>query len=97
MKLRYTHPASVDLDSILTFLNSQSPSGVRRLAARIRAVERMLVQFPLAGEPTRPPWLRRIRIGPYPDLISYEAAAGEVIVHAVRHGARAPSSMPDQG
>ena len=31
---------------------------------------------------------------PYPYLIFYEVADAEVIIHAVRHGARNPSGMP---
>jgi plasmid stabilization system protein ParE len=30
---------------------------------------------------------------PYPYLIFYEVAGEEVIIHAVRHGARDPSDM----
>jgi toxin ParE1/3/4 len=31
---------------------------------------------------------------PYPYLIFYEATESEIIIHAVRHAARDPSSMP---
>jgi toxin ParE1/3/4 len=31
---------------------------------------------------------------PYPYLIFYEVAGDEIVVHAVRHGARDPSGMP---
>jgi len=31
---------------------------------------------------------------PYPYLIFYEVREGELIIHAVRHMARDPSSMP---
>ncbi len=62
----------------------------------IKATERMLIQFPLVGQPTRLTWLRRIVTGPYPYVIFYEVSGDEVVIHAVRHGARQPSSMPDQ-
>jgi plasmid stabilization system protein ParE len=31
---------------------------------------------------------------PYPYLVFYEVTDEEIIVHAVRHGARDPGSMP---
>jgi toxin ParE1/3/4 len=34
---------------------------------------------------------------PYPYLIFYEATDGEIIIHAVRHAVRDPSSMPGAG
>jgi plasmid stabilization system protein ParE len=32
---------------------------------------------------------------PSPYLIFYEVTENEVIIHAIRHGARDPSTMPD--
>ena len=63
---------------------------------RIKAAESMLVQFPLTGQSTRLAWLRRIVTVPYPYVIFYEVTGEEVVIHAVRHSARQPSSMPDQ-
>jgi len=37
--------------------------------------------------------IRRMTTSPYPYLIFYEVAGEEVIIHAVRHGARDPSDM----
>jgi plasmid stabilization system protein ParE len=36
--------------------------------------------------------IRRITTTPYPYLIFYEAADAEIIIHAVRHGARDASN-----
>ena len=94
MKVRYTLPASVDLDDVLSYLKLHSPQGARNVQARIRAVEKLLAQFPLSGSRTRLSWLRRIAVTPYPYLVFYEVTENEVIIHAVRHGARKPSSMP---
>jgi plasmid stabilization system protein ParE len=46
------------------------------------------------GQATNEPGIRRLVISPYPYLIFYEVAADEVIIHAVRHASRDPSSMP---
>jgi toxin ParE1/3/4 len=97
LKVRYTLPALADLEAILDYVTERSPQGAHRIKTRIRAVEQLLAQYPLTGARTRHPWLRRIRISAYPYVIFYEAADGEVIVHAVRHAARAPSTMPGSG
>lgn len=46
------------------------------------------------GAPTNDPRIRRIGAHPFPYLIFYEVTAAEVIIHAVRHGARDPTDMP---
>jgi toxin ParE1/3/4 len=40
---------------------------------------------------TDDPTIRRTTTRPYPCLIFYEATEAEIIIHAVRHGARDPS------
>jgi toxin ParE1/3/4 len=40
------------------------------------------------------PTIRRMTITPYPYLIFYEAADDEIVIHAVRHGARDPAGNP---
>ena len=40
---------------------------------------------------TDDPTVRRITTTPYPYLIFYEVADAEIVIHAVRHGARDPS------
>lgn len=48
----------------------------------------------LADLQTDDPTIRRINTWPYPYLIFYEVREDEIIIHAVRHGARDPSGMP---
>jgi toxin ParE1/3/4 len=43
---------------------------------------------------TDDPAIRRLTTTPYPYLIFYEVTETEIIVHAIRHGARDPSGMP---
>ena len=52
---------------------------------------------PRAGTRTDDPTIRRVVASPYPYLIFYEATEDEVIIHAVRHGARDPSDTPGVG
>jgi toxin ParE1/3/4 len=91
MRLRYTLPALADLTSILEYIAGRSPQGAARIHARIRAVADLLLQYPLAGAVTEDPTIRRMTATPYPYLIFYEATDAEIIIHALRHGARDPS------
>ena len=93
--VRYTLPALADLEAILDHVTEHSPQGARRIKTSIQAVERLLAQHPLSGAQTRLPWLRRIKTSFYPHLIFYEVVGSDVVIHAVRHSARDPSSMPD--
>ena len=38
--------------------------------------------------------IRRVTMTPYPYLVLYEATDTEIVIHAVRHGARDPSADP---
>lgn len=91
MRLRYTPPALADLDSLLDFVSARSPQAAGRVHSRILAVTELLLQFPLIGSVTNDPTIRRVTTTPYPFLIFYEVVGDEIIIHAVRHGARDPS------
>lgn len=94
MKLRYTRPALADLASILDYVADHSPQGAARIHKRIQIVIGLLLLHPHIGTQTDDPSIRRINTSPYPYLIFYEVAGEEIIIHAVRHGARDPSSLP---
>lgn len=49
----------------------------------------------MLGQQTDDPTIRRLTTIPYPYLIFYEVTDAAIIVHAVRHSARDPGSMPD--
>jgi toxin ParE1/3/4 len=94
MRLRHTRPAAIDLNSILEYINGHSPGGAKRVQARIRAITDLLLQYPLSGIVTSDPGIRRKAATPYPYVIFYEVTDGEVIIHAIRHGARDPYDSP---
>jgi plasmid stabilization system protein ParE len=94
MRLRYTLPALADLASMLDYIADRSPQGAERIHARIRAVTDLLLQYPRAGAATDDPTIRRMTTTPHPYLIFYEVTDDEIIIHAVRHGARDPSDNP---
>jgi len=94
VKLHYTLPALADLNSVLDYIAAHSPQGARRVQARIQAIVDLLLAHPGIGTRTDNPAIRRMTALPYPYLIFYEATETEIIIHAVRHAARDPSSMP---
>jgi toxin ParE1/3/4 len=94
VKLRYTSPALADLDSILEYVSAHSPEGAKRVQARIQAIINLLSIHPQIGVRTDDPVIRRLTTMPYPYLIFYEITETEIIIHAIRHGARDPSGMP---
>lgn len=96
MKLRYTTPAARDLDRILTYLAERSPQGARNVQARIQETISLLLEYPGVGQPTSRRGMRRIVVSPYPYLIFYRVTGEAIIIHAIRHGARNPASMPGQ-
>jgi addiction module RelE/StbE family toxin len=94
MRLRYTPEAVADITSILDYLADRSPQGADRVHARMRAVIELLLQFPRSGSATDDPTIRRMTTTPYPYIIFYEVMDDEVVIHAVRHGARASYEFP---
>ncbi len=94
MRLRYTLPALADLAAILDYIAGHSPQAAARVHVRIETVINLLLSHPRIGAQTDDPGIRRINASPYPYLIFYEISGGDIIVHAVRHGARDPSTMP---
>jgi plasmid stabilization system protein ParE len=94
LKLRYTPTALAELDEILTYLAKRSPQGARNVQRRIQTVVGLIAEHPGLGRRTSRPNLRRMVALPYPYLVFYEVTEEDVVVIAVRHGARDPSLMP---
>jgi toxin ParE1/3/4 len=94
VRLRYTPSALADLVEVLAYISARSPRGAERVQARIKAITELLQHHPRIGTLTDDPTIRRMTTSPYPYLIFYEPTETEVIIHAVRHGARDPSDAP---
>jgi toxin ParE1/3/4 len=94
VKIRYTAPALADLDSALGYIEMRSPQGAKRVQARIQTAIDLLAIHPHIGIRTDDPSIRRLTAVPYPYFVFYEVTQAEIIIHAVRHTARDPSSMP---
>jgi plasmid stabilization system protein ParE len=94
VRVRYTRPALADLDAILDYIAVRSPNAARRVQSRIQTLIDLLAVHPSMGTLTDDPLIRRLPVPPYPYLIFYEETRDEIIIHAVRHASRNPSSMP---
>jgi toxin ParE1/3/4 len=70
------------------------PALAKRVQRRIQAVIELLLLYPFLGVRTGDPVIRRMTAMPYPYAVFYEVTGDEIIIHAVRHAARDPSSMP---
>jgi toxin ParE1/3/4 len=94
VKVRYTLPALADLSSIVDYIAAVSPQGALRVQQRIQALVGQLERHPKFGIRTDDPTIRRLTAAPYPYLVFYEIGEKEIIIHAVRHAARNPQTMP---
>lgn len=94
VRLRYTKPALDDLKDIAGYLDPRSPGGARQVRHRVKSLIEQLCDQPFLGKRTEDPTIRRLTAVPYPYLIFYEVTEEDIIIHAVRHAARNPSSMP---
>lgn len=88
MKLHFTEPALADLDALLGYIHTHSPKGAARVGLRIRLLIERLPEHPFMGKQTDDPSIRRLTTFPFPYLIFYEVRDTEIVVHAIRHGAR---------
>lgn len=94
MRLRYTRPALADIEELAGYLEARSPQGALRVRRRIKFLIEQLAEHPFLGKQTVDPAIRRLTATPYPYLIFYEVTEVDVLIHAVRHGARDPSTPP---
>ena len=94
VRLRYTRQALADLERLLDDIALRSPRGAKRGQARLKAIIDLLPHHPNIGQATRRAGMRRLVSSPYPYLVFYRADGDEIVVHAVRHGARDPKSFP---
>lgn len=96
MRLYYAPQAATEVEALLAYIAERSPQGAGRIAARIQAAERTLMEHPHIGQMTNAhsPPVRRFVLTPYPYIVFYEVHEHAVMIIGVRHGARHPGSMP---
>jgi toxin ParE1/3/4 len=91
MKLRLTRRAVRNLADIADYLRERNPEAALRARAAIDKSLQNLVLFPHAGRKQEVAGVRKIATRRYPYLVYYRTddAAGEIVVIAIRHSARA--------
>jgi plasmid stabilization system protein ParE len=93
VKIRFTLPASRQLDAILAYIEARSPQGAGNLLDRIDEALALVAEQPRIGRATNRPGFRRIVITPHPYVIIYRASSAEIVVHSIRHTSRRPRSQ----
>ncbi len=93
MIIRYTKPAAKQLDAILDYIADHSPQGAGKLLDRIDETLALVAAQPGIGRATNRPGFRRVNLHPHPYAILYRAGATEIVIHAIRHGARKPRHL----
>ena len=94
MKVRFTLPALGDVEAIIEHVAQRSPSAADRIANRLSAIVELIGAQPESGKRTGDPAIRQMNLTPYPYIVFYEVSPEEILIMAVRHGARDPASMP---
>jgi plasmid stabilization system protein ParE len=91
MKLRLTRRAARNLADIAEYLRERNPATAVRVRTAIVKSFQNLTLFPYSGRKQEVEGVRKIVTRRYPYLIYYRAdeAAGEVVIIAIRHFARA--------
>ncbi|MGQ2909012.1 MAG: type II toxin-antitoxin system RelE/ParE family toxin [Aliihoeflea sp.] len=94
MKARLSPAALEDLDGILRFLASQSPSAAAGFRDKFKQIRQLLGVYPHGGRRTDQENLRYVNARPYPYLVFYDVIDGQAVIQRLIHGARNPLSMP---
>jgi toxin ParE1/3/4 len=88
VKVRHTRAALRQLGAILAYIETHSPQGALKVKARIAQLIGILETQPFIGAATNKRGIRRAVAAPYPYIVLYEVRDGEIVIRAVRHGAR---------
>jgi toxin ParE1/3/4 len=91
MILRWTAGALADLESIHAYQELHWPAMLAPFEARLAAIERRIVEFPLsAPEVEQRPGVRVVTVRDFPYRLFYRTQEDAIDVLAVRHTSRRP-------
>jgi toxin ParE1/3/4 len=90
MKVRWSEPATSELEAIFAYIVERSPRSAETVARRIIDRAQSLGEFPLLGKETRRKGARKLTVADYPYVIVYRIVetADEVQILNVHHTAR---------
>jgi len=90
VKLRFRSSAQSDIARIFDYLDGQSPQARQNLEASLRLTLERLLDFPLTGQATTRPGVRRLVMTSHPYAVFYRVSSEVIVVISVRHTARRP-------
>lgn len=89
MRLKWTRPASQDLDDIAEFIGQDSPAAATRVILElIECVDTTLPISPATGRPGRVFGTRELVIGNLPYVIAYRVSGNDLEILRVLHTSR---------
>ena len=88
MKVRWSEPATSELEAIFVYILERSPKSAKAVARRIIDRANSLSEFPFKGEETRRKGARKLTVANYPYVIIYRVDKNEVQILNVLHTAR---------
>jgi toxin ParE1/3/4 len=88
LKVRFSARAIEQISDALDYVAAKSPQGAARIRDRLVEMAALLEGHPHAGHKTTRPRIRRLVATPYPYLIDYRVAGGEIVILRFRHAAR---------
>jgi toxin ParE1/3/4 len=88
MKVRWTAPASEQLESAFHYIADDNPAAAERVAQHIVDVTEMLGKHPEAGRRGRVRDTREFAVPGTPFIVAYSVSARTVWILAVYHAAR---------
>ena len=89
MRLKWTRPASEDLDDIAEFIGQDSPAAAARVVLELmERIETTLPNLPAAGRAGRVLGTRELVIGNLPYIIAYRVRDNALEILRVLHTSR---------
>jgi plasmid stabilization system protein ParE len=88
VRVRFTPRAGRDLETVLQYIDEQSPRGARNVKRAIQKTIELIGEFPEGGRLAGEQAVRVLPAGRYPYLIYWSIKAGEAWIIHVRHAQR---------
>jgi toxin ParE1/3/4 len=88
MRLRYTDPASFELEQSVSYFIEQAPASAADFADSIDAAVALLLDNPYSAQETDMPGIRRAYVRRFRYNVFYTIEGDEIVILHIRHAAR---------
>lgn len=88
MRVRYTEPAIVEFESIISYFLAHTPLLAPDIADAIDRAVTQLLKHPYSSEETEMPGIRELYLRRFRYWIFYTVEGDEVVILHIRHAAR---------